>query len=315
VTGKKIKPLLWLTDPWASLDHSSDTTLRLIEECVKLGKACAWADVRSLRFENGRVLVNAKIVEGVYPGRKAEAFRFSEPEAYEPQSFLQIHYRVDPPTDLAYTQPLQILAAASGLPDVVNPIERLLGLNEKIEALSLGHHSPPSVVASDYDTLMKFLRAQKRAVLKPLHQAQSKGVELIDLSLSPDPRMALEAATDGFCRPVILQVFLEGIRDGETRLWFVDGTLLAQVRKKPAPGEFKIDMDRGGTVGRTELSSKDEKVVTAISKRLKATGVRLAAVDLIDSQVTDWNLTSPGLIVQMESLLGENLAEKIVSAL
>jgi hypothetical protein len=41
----------------------------------------------------------------------------------------------------------------------------------------------------------------------------------------------------------------------------------------------------------------------------------MAAIDLIADQVTDFNFTSPGLLVQMESLLGRNLAQPIVKSL
>jgi len=38
-------------------------------------------------------------------------------------------------------------------------------------------------------------------------------------------------------------------------------------------------------------------------------------VDLIGGQVTDWNLTSPGMIPTMERILDRNLAGPIVDAL
>jgi glutathione synthase/RimK-type ligase-like ATP-grasp enzyme len=113
----------------------------------------------------------------------------------------------------------------------------------------------------------------------------------------------------------MLQRFLAGIRNGEQRLWFLDGKLLAAACKRPKAGEFKIDMDRGGTVATTKLSAREKKAALKIGKHLRARGIRLAAVDLIEGYVTDFNFTSPGLLVQMEALLGENLAKPVIRAL
>ena len=43
--------------------------------------------------------------------------------------------------------------------------------------------------------------------------------------------------------------------------------------------------------------------------------MRLAAVDVIAGQVTDWNLTSPGMLPIMERVLHQNLAARVVRAL
>ena len=38
-------------------------------------------------------------------------------------------------------------------------------------------------------------------------------------------------------------------------------------------------------------------------------------MDLIEGYITDFNFTSPGLIPQMEGVLGKNLARPIIKAL
>ena len=34
---KKRPQLLWMTDPWETLDHPRDTSLRLVEEYLRMG--------------------------------------------------------------------------------------------------------------------------------------------------------------------------------------------------------------------------------------------------------------------------------------
>ena len=315
------KRFLWITDPWNTLDHSKDTTLRLIEESLENGIENYWSDYQTIRLLGQDVLLDACRVTDVASSRGPRDFQMLPAKLMPVSAFQSVHYRPDPPVDLGYTHPLQLLALAakkhSGI-EIVNPAETLLCANEKIEGALLGELMPRSLVSSNWEVLFSFGQSEGRTVLKPLHQAQSKGVELLDWS--PRGNLArnkniLSELTGNFTRPVIMQRYLEGIREGEQRLWFLDGKLLAVARKRPKSGEFKVDMDQGGSLEPTRLSVRDKKTIPAISKRLNARGIRLAAIDLIESQVTDFNFTSPGLLVQIENLLKVNLARPVIRAL
>ncbi len=318
----KAPHFLWVTDPWDTLDHPRETTLRLMEESLTLGFQNSWCDVRSVRWAEGKVLVDARAVEGIFPGRGSEAFRLSPPHATTPDHFTSIQYRPDPPVDLGYIHPLQLLVLGTEGKkhvEIVNSPATLLLLNEKLEGGHLGDLFPPTVVAASWDPLAHFGKAEGRTVLKPLNQAGTRGIELLDWrtpEAAEHAKTAITQATQQFTRPVQLQRYFEAIeRDGEIRLWFLNGHVLAAVRKKPKQGEFRVNMDQGGTLALVELDADAKRTAARIGKRLRALEVRLAAVDLIEGFVTDFNVTSPGLLVQMEGLLGENLAKAIVESL
>jgi glutathione synthase/RimK-type ligase-like ATP-grasp enzyme len=74
-------------------------------------------------------------------------------------------------------------------------------------------------------------------------------------------------------------------------------------------------MDRGSQLAVHSLSSKETTIAEKTSRELKNRKIRLAAVDLIDDWITDFNFTSPGLIPQMEALLSINLARPVIEAL
>ena len=310
-----------MTDPWETLDHAKDTTLRLIEESLRLGVESHWTDVRSIRATEGRILLDARRVTAVAPGRSADAFSMEAPAAVSPDLYTSIIYRTDPPVDLAYLHPLQLLTLGirgAKRTKIVNPAEVLALRGEKIEAMSLGTLCPSGAVSSRLEDLESFGRKMGRAVLKPLHEAQSKGVELLDWRTRAgalNARGRLKTLSHGFTQPVLLQEYREEILDGETRAWFLDGKLLAAVRKHPRSGEFRIDMDRGGTLGPAKLTTLEKRAIPRIGNHLRSLGIRLAAVDLIGGLVTDFNHTSPGLLTPMETIVGRNLAEPIIRSL
>lgn len=315
------KKLLFITDPWNTLDHAKDTSLRLIQAAVAQKIPAYWSDVKSIRLEGGRIKLDTFRVNTVDPARAASNFHFDQPRALEPSAFDRLLYRVDPPVDPAYLQPLQMLVlgiAGKKKSQLVNPAEALFAANEKLEPALLGKLMPPSCVSSQLSHLERFGKAEGRAVLKPLHEAQSHGVELLDFTSEAglqNARTAIAKATGGERLPVLLQRYMAGITEGEQRLWFLDGKLLAHARKRPKAGEFKIDMDQGATLVASKLSSAEKRAAALIAKALKARRIRMAAIDLIDGLITDYNITSPGLITQMEAVTGRDLAKPIVMRL
>lgn len=310
---------LWITDPWNTLDHRLDTSLRLAQEAQQLGAENHWCDVRSIRWEDGSIRLDASRLDIRSPERAPRDFSRGAAASMKPGEFSSLQYRTDPPVDLAYLHPLQLLSLdVRARSRIINPPSVLLMDNEKLEGAILGNLMPPSVVSSRWDALERFGRAEGRTVLKPLHQAQSKGVKLLKWGGTDDRALArreLEAASAGFSRPVLLQRFLPAIADGEVRLWFVDGKLLACARKLPLKNDFRVDIDRGSDLAAHRITASERRIAARIGRLLSRSGTRLAAVDLIEGLVTDFNFTSPGLITQMERVLDTNLARPIIRAL
>ncbi len=315
------KSILWVTDAWDTLDHKQDSTLRLAQETILQGQRSFWCNSKDISVRNSKVIIEAKQLIEILPERNCGDIKRGASSLYSPSDFYTIHYRADPPVDLSYIHPLQILwsfTRSSKQTEVVNPISALLLMGEKIEPLNIPGLSPPCVVSSNWDILLNFGKKIKRTVLKPLNSAQSKGVEKIDWS-SPSEldraKILIESATDHFKIPVLLQRFQPEIVDGEYRFWFLDGKFLASIQKLPIPGDFRVNHDRGSQVRFKAPGAREKKAINVIGRHLSELKIRLAAVDMIGGFVTDFNFTSPGLLTVMEDVLHTNLAKSIVQKL
>ena len=107
---------LWITNP-GRLDHARDTTLRRALEAVELGHESHWCDVKSIRLATGsgtRILLMARRILG--RETSGPSISLAPPRETTPSEFNSIQYRTDPPVDLAYLHPLQLLVlGACGL--------------------------------------------------------------------------------------------------------------------------------------------------------------------------------------------------------
>ncbi len=318
--SKKTFNILWITDPWNTLDHPNETTIRLAEEALRLGHKNYWCNVKTIHLLHDRVYLHAQEILKIGPGRHSQEIQMGKIETLEPKDFSSLQYRPDPPVNLKYIHPIQLLnlGIQGTRTKLINPPEVLSLLNEKFSGAALKNLMPETLVACEWETLLEFGKKEKITVLKPLYEAQSKGIELLDWRSKEGIERAKESVdilSEGFKQPVLLQKFLEKIKEGEVRIFYIDGKILGVVKKLPLSGDFRINIDRGSTVQPYTLSKKEKKTAGLIGKHLKKSKIRLAAIDLIDGYLTDYNFTSPGLLVQMEQILKKNLAKSVIQTL
>jgi glutathione synthase len=308
--------LLWITDAWNTLDHPRDTSLRIIEECLKLGAKCFWCDPSDISLEDGKLRFLARSIVGFREGRGKDEVIRTGTLKLGLSDIDQLFYRTDPPVDLHYLQPLLMIRRSlkGPKPRIHAPIELLQSGCEKLLPQELSSFGPKTLVSSKTQDLLSFVKKQGTAIIKPLHGAQSIGVTKIDAiteSQIADAESHIFRLSQKETLPIVAQEFLPGALDGETRVWFLNGALFATARKTPKLGDSIINLDQGGGVTTHTLTAVEKKISNTIGSWLKKNQVLMAAVDLIDGKITDFNFTSPGMIVHMEQAGGKPLAPAI----
>ena len=87
-------------------------------------------------------------------------------------------------------------------------------------------------------------------VLKPAWGASGHDVELV-------PRSELDAAATAWSertdrRPMVVQQFVPGVRDGEHALVYLGGHFSHALIRRPASGDFRVNSQHGGTMAPNE---------------------------------------------------------------
>jgi glutathione synthase len=304
--------LLWITDPWDTLDRGQDTTLRLGAEALNRGIPSYWSSPEHLLdAPPGNLKVALFDALGDVP-----IF-----EILPIAQFFQIHYRIDPPVDSRYRVLLDQMISHGVTPSqILNPMTLITSQSEKLPPPDLHDLAPKHRVIESEDDAKRaylFLQDLNSWVSKPMNLAQSLGVKQWPKPKSEEALLTiLRLETENFTRPLLVEEFLQGIQSGEVRLWFAMGEFIGTLKKYPLNGDFRVFIDQGSRIEAHSLSAEESEVARRVGASLKNQKIALAAVDLIDGKISDYNITSPGLLVQLERVHGGvNFASKIIDLL
>lgn len=307
--------MLWITDPWSTLTHDQDTTLRLIQEAIGLGIQTFWSSSDLvLNTESPNTL-------NVFPCLAPLSSSSAPSEAIngieiQPSTLHLIHYRVDPPVDFNYISLVDAILERDSSARIMSPPDILKFQSEKLPPKELSQYTPrlkavylPEDVAAAY----AIFKSDEFMVTKPLNEAQSKGVKKTTVpSNVSDFEKWIQIETQNFANPIVVQEFLPQVDEGEVRMWFAAGEFVAALKKFPKSGDFRVLIDEGSKVEAYTLTASEQLAADAVGQMLKKQGVMMAAIDLIGGKISDYNITSPGLLIQLEKVHGGKNFAKIV---
>jgi len=188
---------------------------------------------------------------------------------------------------------------------------------DKLRALQLIGNSGVEMPVTGYVHLSRDIESVLKTVGEPpyviklLEGTQGRGVvltETMEAAISAIETMKKIDAN------ILIQEFISESRGEDIRAIVVGDKVVASMKRKAKPGEFRSNVHLGGTVENYELNEQEEK--SAI-KAAKVLGLSVAGVDLIQSNrgplVLEVN-SSPGL-EGIEKASGVDVADKIIEYL
>lgn len=170
---------------------------------------------------------------------------------------------------------------------------------------------PPTVFARDKNDILPDIQRVGGCpvIIKVLEGTQGVGV-----ILAHDIRMAeaIIQTLQGAKQNVLIQKFIEESKGRDIRAFVVGDKVVAAMRRKAQPGEFRSNVHRGGSTEAIHLDAQYES--TAI-RAAQIMGLRVAGVDMLETasgpQVLEVN-SSPGL-EGIEKTTGADVAGAILA--
>lgn len=299
-------------DTIRSIRIAGDTTFALLLEAQKRGHRLLHYTPDRLSMRDG--IVTAQVEELSVRDREGDHATLGDPVRMNLAEADVVLMRQDPPFDIAYITATHLLERITPSTLVVNDPVSVRNAPEKIFVTHYPQLMPPTLITRDKAEIEAFRREFGEIVMKPLHGHGGAAVVRI---LPKDPNFGslfdLFAVT--FREPWVVQRFLPRITEGDKRILLVDGEPLGAVNRVPAENDLRSNMVRGGAANATELSEREREICATIGPELKARGLLLVGIDVIDGNLTEINVTSPTGIRAIQKVGGPDLAVPVWDAI
>lgn len=302
-----------LADPAETLKVAMDTTLLVAGEANRRGHQVYFGTPNNLFLSSEGPVgqwhsFGYKLDQSLTP---VEAL--GEARTMPVATFDVVFMRQDPPVNEHYITVTHMLDF-SPVPVINSPAD-VRSFNEKISVMRLPEVCPPSIVSINAGQIEGFAASfPEGCVLKPLNFFNGIGVK----RLLPGSAAMLEdirEGTENFTKYVIVQKFVEEIKNGDKRIYLVEGKSIGRMNRVPAEGEWRANIHRGAQPRQFELSGRDEQIVEAVAGLLTGYDLPIACIDIIGDYLTEINVTSPSGIPEINRIYGDGHERPIVDCL
>ena len=297
-----------IMDPIQNIDITKDSTIAIIESLQKNSKI--------FYIIPGTLHINNKKVYGELGRLKIDSKKqkFYEVSSHRLEELTELDcvlFRLDPPVDEYYIQLTYILdhLESQGVL-IINSPQSLRDFNEKILGNILSNKQIPTIITSNKNHIMDFLKKHKKIVLKPMNLMAGKGI--ISLSYNDGTDFLAEEFNDPR-KYVICQKFINEIINGDTRILITNGVVHEDVLVRyPPKNDFRSNLSYGGKYEVKKINNKYLNHLKEVAEYLKYNRIYFAGVDMIGDYITEINITSPTGIKQIEEK-NKRISDEIAS--
>jgi glutathione synthase len=295
-------------DPIEKIKIAGDSTFAILLEAQARGHKLSYYTPDKLSMLDSMVIASTQPLH--VRDRPGDHFTVGAAKRVEVSSFDVVLLRQDPPFDLAYITTTHLLERVHRKTLVINDPTSVRNAPEKMYVTEFVDLMPPTLLSRDLDEIKAFREKHGDVVMKPLY---GKGGEAVFLLRKDDLNFGslFDLFTVTFREQWVIQKFLPEVKHGDKRIILVDGEFAGAVNRVPARGDLRSNMVRGGSPKATDLSKREQEICKRIGPALRERGLLFVGIDVIDSWLTEINVTSPTGIRAIKNLGGPDVAAMI----
>ncbi len=294
-------------DPHELLDKHADSTFALIEAAIEKSYKVYIYTVDDLTLENNDLKAFCKEVKDI-DINKIDFIKLSEKKRKTLKSFDVILIRQDPPFNMKYLTATYLLEKVPGKTIVLNNPSSIRNSPEKLLVTNFYDLMPPTIISRNEIEIQNFLKIHKECIIKPLYGNGGKDVFFSSIN---DPNLSV--IIEKFLEQeehFIIQKFIKRVSKGDKRILLINGEPVGAINRVPNKSEIRANLHIGGRAKKTNLSKNDLKICKKIKKTLQEKELFFAGIDVIDSYLTEINVTSPTCIREIDYFNRDNIAGK-----
>jgi glutathione synthase len=257
-------------DPITGVDVNADSTFDIALEAFGRGHEIWVYEPKDLSLENGKVRAMAQRVKTLERVQGAHV-TLSEPEGLDLHGVDAIFLRQDPPFDMSYITTTHMLEHVMDQVLVVNDPRHVRDAPEKLFVTHFEGVMPPTLITSSEKDIRDFFERHSRDIIvKPLYGNGGAGVFHLrdgDRNLTSLLEMFEQLTRE----PIIVQRYLDDVRNGDKRIILIDGEPVGAINRVPDESDARSNMHVGGKAVETVMTDREREICDRIGPSLRET--------------------------------------------
>ncbi len=307
--------ILFIVDPLASFNTKKDTSFAMMREAQKRGHKVSACEVPHIQWQRGEC-VKAEVQDLHLTGDANHWFDVIATRQAWLKDFDAVLMRKDPPFDSEFFYATHMLSQAEREgAKVFNKPEALRNHPEKLAIMEFPQFIGPTLVTRSANAIKAFHAEHKDIILKPLDGMGGMGIFRVGADGMNLGSIIETLNLDG-AQSVMVQKFLPAISQGDKRVLIIGGKPVPYcLARIPQGGEVRGNLAAGGKGVAQALNDNDRAIAESVGAVLAPRGLLLIGLDVIGTNVTEINVTSPTCFQEIFDQTGCDVAAIFIDAL
>ena len=286
----------------SKLNLTTDTSIFLAKEAQKIGLKLFYYEPQNLSIVKNKVIAKGNFIK--FTDNK-KFYKILDNKLLDLSTVKYILIRQDPPFNLEYITTTYILDNLNKVKIINNP-SAIRNISEKLYSTRFMKYLPRTIFSSDIKQIKKFLKLNKKIIIKPIHGYSGNNIKLLNGKLNKK-EIVNYLNKHGH---IMCQKFLPLIKFGDKRVFIINGKVVGAISRVPKKGSFLSNLSKGASAKLIKLTSKELSISKIVAKDLKQNNIYFAGIDFISGKLNgDINVTSPTGLKTFFDLSGINLAK------
>ena len=286
------------------LNIKSDTSVFLANEAQNKKYEIFFYEPKNLSIINKKVIAKGFFIKFNYLDKKK--FKIIKYQKLNLSKCKFILIRQDPPFNLDYITTTYILDNIEDKVTIINNPTSIRNISEKLYSSKYQKYMPKTIFTKNLNEIKNFYKSNNEMIIKPIHSFSGNDIHLIKGSFK-NKLIAKFLKKHGY---IMCQKFLPKIKNGDKRIWIINGKICGAISRIPKKGSFLSNLSKGATAIMAKPNNVEKKISKLIAKDLKKKNIYFAGLDFIDNKLNgDINVTSPTGLKTYYDLSRINLAK------
>ena len=286
----------------SKLNPKSDTSIFLANEIQNKYKIFYY-EPRDLSIIKSKIIAKGFFIKFNYKSKNF--FKIIKKQKLNLETCKFILIRQDPPFNLEYISTTYILDQIKKKVRIINDPTSIRNVSEKLYSAKYKKFMPNTIFSQNIDEIKKFFKINKNVIIKPIHSFSGNDILLLNKFDQKIINKFIKKHDHIMC-----QKFLSKIKDGDKRVFIIDGKVAGAISRVPKKGSFLSNLSKGAVPINVDLTKKELKISNLIAKDLKKENIYFSGIDFIDQKLNgDINVTSPTGLKTFFDLSNINLAK------